>query len=145
MSAITVFVPKDSAARSVGADRVAIAIAHEATKYGIDLTLVRNGSRGALWQEPLVEVATDRGRTAYGPVRVEDVPSLFSADFHLGGKHPLSLGLTDEITWLARQDRVTFARVGIVDPLSLADYEAHGGLAGLRRALSMAREEIISE
>ena len=145
MSAITVFVPKDSAARSVGADRVAIAIAREATKYGIDLTLVRNGSRGALWLEPLVEVATDRGRTAYGPVRVEDVPSLFSADFHLGGKHPLSLGLTDEITWLARQDRVTFARVGIVDPLSLADYEAHGGLAGLRRALSMAREEIISE
>jgi formate dehydrogenase iron-sulfur subunit len=92
-----------------------------------------------------VEVATSEGRVAYGPVTVADVESLFDSGFHLGGNHPLSLGRTDDIAWLARQDRVTFARVGIVDPHSMADYQDHGGLVGLRRALSMEQEEIVTE
>jgi formate dehydrogenase iron-sulfur subunit len=142
---IRVYVPKDSAARSVGADLVALAIQTESAKRGINISIVRNGSRGALWLEPLVEVVTPEGRVAYGPVTPTDVESLFDSDFHLGGEHPLSLGKTNDIEWLSRQDRVTFARVGVVDPLSIADFQANGGLVGLHRALSMESEEIVSE
>lgn len=141
----TIYIPKDSAARSIGADHVAAVIEAESAKRGISILIIRNGSRGALWLEPLVEVATKEGRVAYGPVTVADVESLFDSGFHLGGDHRLLLGRTDDIAWLARQDRVTFARVGIVDPHSMADYQDHGGLVGLRRALSMEQEEIITE
>ena len=136
-----VFVPGDSAAISVGADDVAAAIAVLAPQVQI----VRNGSRGALWLETLVEIETPAGRIAYGPVAVDDVQSLFDADFLNGGPHPLALGLTDEIEWLASQERVTFARVGIIDPLSLSEYQAHGGLIGLRTALKLSSEAIINE
>lgn len=145
MNTYTIFVPSDSASRSVGAEAVADRIEFEALKRKLHVILVRNGTRGALWLEPLVEVETDSGRTAYGPVSVYDVPSLFDAHFYEGGTHKLSLGLTDEIEWLKSQDRVTFARVGITDPLSLRDFEAHGGLRGLRKSLSMNPMEIIDE
>lgn len=145
MSAVTIFVPLDSSARSVGADEVAHAIEEESAKRGLEINIVRNGSRGALWLEPLVEVLTDQGRMAYGPITVSQVPSLYDAEFLHGGEHPLSLGLTKDITWLSRQDRVTFARVGVIDPLSLEDFQEHGGLVGLQRALAMAGEEIVTE
>ncbi len=136
-----IYVPSDSAAISVGANEVAEAIASKVH----DATIIRNGSRGALWLEPMVEVETSKGRIAYGPVSVEDIDSLIAADFAHGGAHQLALGLTDEIEWLATQDRVTFKRVGIIDPLSIADYEAHGGLVGLRRAISLTSHAIIDE
>ena len=136
-----IFIPGDSAAISVGANEVAAAIAALIPSAEI----IRNGSRGALWLETLVEVETPAGRIAYGPVTDEDVPSLFAADFLNGGPHPLALGLTEEIEWLATQDRVTFARVGVIDPLSLSEYQAHGGLVGLRIALELSSEAIIDE
>ncbi len=142
---IRIYVPKDAAVRSIGADYVALAIEAESAKRGISIDIVRNGTRGALWLEPMVEVETREGRVAYGPVTVSDVDSLFDASFHMGGQHKLSLGLTEDIPWLARQDRVTFARVGVIDPLSLADYQEHGGLVGLRRALTLEQEEIVTE
>ncbi|CAB5047133.1 unannotated protein [freshwater metagenome] len=131
-----VYVPGDSAARSIGADEVAALIAAHAAKAGIDIELRRNGSRGALWLETLVEVDNGNGRFAYGPVTSADVDSLFANNFLNAGTHPLSLGKTESIEWLATQDRVTFSRVGIIEPLSLSQYEAHGGLAGLRTALT---------
>src|SRR5215469_10371560 len=140
----TVYVPRDAGALSLGAGEVAHAIAREATARGLELQLIRNGSRGAYWLEPLVEVATTRGRTAYGPVSVGDVPGLFDADFLTGGAHPLSLGLTDAIPWLASQQRLTFARVGVVDPASVADYVIHGGYQGLRRTLAMNPEAVVA-
>ena len=140
---ITVYVPRDAAARSVGADETAAAIRLEAARRGLDIRIVRNGSRGLLWLEPLVEVATNAGRVAYGPVAADDVGDLFDAGFHRGGDHPLGHGLTAEIPYLKRQDRLLFARCGVTDPLSAEDYLAHGGLRGLRRALSMAPEEIV--
>ena len=125
-----VYVPRDASALSVGADEVAHAIAAEARQRGVPISLVRNGSRGAFWLEPLVEVATAAGRIAYGPVSAADVPGLFAADFTHGGAHALALGPTEEIAWFKGQQRLTFARVGIVDPTSVADYVRHGGYRG---------------
>ena len=139
----TVYVPRDAGALSLGAGEVAQAISKEASARGLELRLVRNGSRGAYWLEPLVEVATPRGRLAYGPVTPADVPSLYAADFLHGGPHPLALGPTDSIPWLASQQRLTFARVGVVDPTSVADYVIHGGYQGLRRALSLGVQGIV--
>ena len=141
---VTVYVPRDAAALALGADEVAAAIAREAEARGKAVTIVRNGSRGMVWLEPLVEVATDSGRIAYGPVGAGDVASLFEAGFLAGGAHALNQGLTEEIPFFKRQTRLTFARCGVTDPLSLADYEAHGGLAGLRRALAMQPAEIVA-
>jgi formate dehydrogenase iron-sulfur subunit len=142
---VRVYVPRDSAALSVGAEGVARGISSEASSRGLDITLVRNGSRGMFWLEPLVEVETPSGRIAYGPVTREAVPSLFDAGFLDGKAHALCLGTTEEIPYLKQQERLTFARCGIVDPLSLTDYIAHGGYRGLQRALSLASEEIVTE
>jgi len=141
----TVYVPRDSAAVSVGAHAVAAAIAAAAAGRGERVRLVRNGSRGLLWLEPLIEVATASGRIAYGPVQAHDVEGLFAADVLRGGAHPLRLGPTAEIGWLARQQRLSFARTGVVDPLSADDYEAHGGLVALRAALAMAGDALVEQ
>jgi formate dehydrogenase iron-sulfur subunit len=140
-----IFVPRDSAARSVGADDVAAAIEAGLRDRGIDAEVVRNGSRGMLWLEPLVEVETAAGRVGYGPVTLRDVAGLLDAGLAEGADHALSLGLVDQIDWLASQQRVTFARVGIIDPLDLDDYRAHGGLRGLERAIAIPQEEIVAD
>ncbi len=145
MSDFTVYVPCDSAALAVGADRVARRIADEAQARGLDVTLVRNGSRGLFWLEPLVEVATPQGRVAYGPVQPADVATLFDAGFLGGGAHALGLGPTDEIDYLKRQQRLTFARMGVTDPLSIDDYTAHEGFTGLRHALAMSPAEVVQQ
>jgi formate dehydrogenase iron-sulfur subunit len=141
----TVYVPRDSSALSLGAGKVADAIAAEAHRRNVELRLVRNGSRGMFWLEPMVEVETARGRVAYGPVAPADVASLFDAGFVTGGSHRLGLGLTEEIGYLKRQERLSFARVGTIDPVSLEDYVAHRGYRGLERALSMPAEKIVEE
>jgi formate dehydrogenase iron-sulfur subunit len=134
----TIYVPRDSAARSVGADEVAAAIAREAP----EVRLVRNGSRGMLWLEPLVEVDTGDGRVGYGPVAPADVPELLA---HLGADHELHLGKVDELPWMAAQQRLCFGRVGVTDPLSPADYLANGGQRGLRAALELDRAAVVDQ
>ena len=137
-----IYVPRDAAAKAVGAEAVAAAVRAEAAARGLPVELVRNGSRGMVWLEPLLEVETPEGRIAFGPVTPADVAALFDTGF---GAHPKALGLTAEIPFLKKQTRLTFARVGVIDPLSLTEYEAHGGLAGLRKALTLAPEAIVAE
>src|SRR5690348_13511451 len=118
---VRVFVPCDSSALALGADALAAAIAEEAARRGVTIELVRNGSRGLLWLEPLVEVQTPEGRVGYGNVEVADVASLFDADWLAGGgsTHARAVGLVEEIPYLKRQQRLTFARLGLTDPLSI--------------------------
>ncbi len=142
---ITVYVPRDAAALSVGADDVAAAIATEAKKQKKDIKIVRNGSRGMLYLEPLVEVTTPKGRVAYGPVSAKDVPDLFNAGFLDGANHKLGHGLTEDIPYFKKQERLTFARCGITDPLSIEDYRKYGGFNGLTKALQMKTIDIITE
>lgn len=137
---VRVYVPCDASALSVGADDVAAAIKR---RGGENVEIVRNGSRGLFWLEPLVEVETAAGRVAYGPVGAKDVDELFGDDFLHGGDHRLCHGLTENIPYLKNQERLTFARVGIIDPLNLEDYAAHGGLSGLQNALSMTPAQIV--
>jgi formate dehydrogenase iron-sulfur subunit len=144
---IRLFVPRDSAALAVGADEVAEALRDECAKRSpeVEIEIVRNGSRGLFWLEPLVEVETPQGRIAYGPVMPEDVPALLDAGLLYGGKHSLCHGPTDAIPYLAKQERLTFRRMGLTDPLSLADYEAHEGWAGLRKAIAMQPAQVVDE
>ena len=131
-----VWVPRDAAAKALGAEDVVVALQAEAAHRGIDLTVIRNGSRGMVWLEPLVEVEGPEGRRAFGPMTPADVAQVFD-----GG--PKALGLTEELPWLKSQTRLTFARVGLIDPLSLADYRAHGGLKGLERAVGLSGQAIV--
>jgi formate dehydrogenase iron-sulfur subunit len=140
-----IFVPRDAAAISVGADEVAAAIEQTAAKRDVPIKIIRNGSRGLMWLEPMIEVATLKGRVAYGPVTPADVPSLFEAMVSTNGSHPLRLGLTEEIPWLKRQTRLTFARCGIIDPCSTEDYRAHDGYKGLERALTLTSDAILAD
>jgi formate dehydrogenase iron-sulfur subunit len=194
MSPVQLFVPRDAAALAAGADEVADALQAACAQRGVTLHLTRNGSRGLLWLEPLVEVVTPHGRIAYGPVQPEDVPALLD-DAHLltGGfmpegdvspsprpsptrgegamhskplspcgrgvgergqhtsddmtvvAHPLRHGVTEQMPYLVMQERLTFRRIGVTDPLSLADYEAHDGWAGLRKALTLTSAELLHE
>jgi formate dehydrogenase iron-sulfur subunit len=138
-----VYVPRDSGALSLGAEEVARAIATEAAARGTEVRVVRNGSRGLYWAEPLVEVQTDGGRIAYGPVSAAEVPGLFAAGFLQGGPHPLRLGATGEIPYLASQQRLTFERVGVIDPISVTDYAAHGGYEALRASFALTPAEVV--
>ncbi len=140
-----IFIPDDAAALSMGADKVAAAIRAEADKRGLAIAITRTGSRGLLWLEPLVEVETAKGRIAYGPVGAKDVTALFDADFLNGGTHRLGHGLTEEIDYLKKQERLTFARCGITDPLSVDEYIAHGGFAGLTAALKKSGADIVKD
>jgi formate dehydrogenase iron-sulfur subunit len=138
-----IFIPCDSAALAVGADEVAQAFQDQAAARGMVVDVQRNSSRGLFWLEPLLEVQTEQGRIAYGPVNPEDVASLLAADVLNGGAHPLCLGPTEQIPFLAQQQRLTFARMGITRPLSLEDYATHGGWQGLQQALSLSSEAVV--
>ena len=141
----TVYIPGDAAAVAMGADAVARAVVDQAKARRVDVSVVRNGSRGLFWLEPLLEVVTPQGRIAYGPIAADAVDGLFDAGFLSGKPHSTCLGLTESIPYLKRQERLTFARCGIVDPLSLSDYVSHGGYRGLERALSLTPEAIVEQ
>ncbi|MBM4238068.1 MAG: formate dehydrogenase [Gammaproteobacteria bacterium] len=126
-----IYLPADSAALALGADALAKAIAAEALRLGQSIEIIRTGSRGMHWLEPLVEVATPTGRIGYGPVGVADVAGLFAAEWLQAGEHALCIGQVEAHKFLRRQDRWTFARCGIVDPLSWRDFIEHGGGQGL--------------
>lgn len=134
-----IYIPRDAAAKSLGAERIVKAVEAEIKERGIDAQIIRNGSRGMIWLEPLIEVETAEGRVGYGPVTVADVKAIFEGDSEK------ALGDVEQIPFFAAQTRLTFARVGKIDPLSLSDYEAHGGLAGLRRAIIMSAEAMVDE
>jgi len=143
MDRIKIYVPRETAAVSVGADDVAIAIARHAKEAGDSIALVRNGSWGASWLEPLVEVAVGDKRISYGNVEAADVPELFVAGFLAGGKHAKRLGPTIEIPYLINQDRWTFWRCGLTDPLSIDDFRAHHGFKALEKAFEMGAQTVI--
>jgi formate dehydrogenase iron-sulfur subunit len=142
---VAIYIPRDAAALALGADDVAHAMAEQLAARGLSATIVRNGSRGMHWLEPLVEVEVGGARLAYGPVAASDVPSLLDAGFLEGSSHPLSQGPIEAIPFLARQTRLTFARCGITDPLSLDDYRSHGGLRGLEKAVAMSPAAVVAE
>lgn len=140
-----VYVSCDSSARSVGADEVAEAIEMFALRDGHEVEVVRTGSRGMMWLEPYVEVETTRGRIGYGPVTVDDIRHMMNIGMLQGRPLANSIGIVDEYPWLAQQHRVTFARLGVVDPTSIVDYQQHGGFAALRTALAMTPHEVVDE
>ncbi|MGY4478151.1 formate dehydrogenase beta subunit [Bradyrhizobium sp. USDA 3364] len=139
-----IFIPRDAGAVAVGADDVALAFEQAAAARGKPVEIVRTGSRGLYWLEPMVELATAQGRVGFGPVTPADVPSLLDA-MAGNGQHTLRLGVTDEIPWLKRQTRLTFVRCGVVDPRSVDDYRAHGGYRGLERALTLTSDQILAD
>jgi len=141
----TVYVPIDSTAQALGANEVADAIAIAAKSSGRNIRIVRNGSRGLFWLEPLVEIATSAGRVAYGPIVAKDVPRLVKDGLLEGAPLANCHGLTEDIPYLKRQQRFTFARVGVTNPLSLSDYLEHEGYQGLRRALELSPAQCVQE
>ena len=141
-----IYVPCDTTALSMGADKVAKLIERHANARGLEIELVRNGSRGLFWLEPLVEVETDSGRIGFGPVEAHDVDALVDAGLFEGkSDHPLCLGMVEDISYLKLQQRLTFSRIGITDPLSIADYRSHGGFVGLEQAVSLSPQAIVDE
>ncbi|KZL16278.1 NADP-reducing hydrogenase subunit HndC [Pseudovibrio axinellae] len=140
-----IYIPRDSAALAVGAEEVANAFHTQLSKRNLEAHIIRNGSRGMHWLEPLIEIETDQGRIAYGPVQASDVSALLDGGFLEGADHPLCHGLVEEMPFLKRQTRLTFLRCGVADPLSIAHYKMHRGFLGLERALQMTPAEIIQE
>ncbi len=136
-----VYLPRDAAAKALGAEAVAQALRAEADRRDVPFELVRTGTRGMIWLEPLLEIECDGQRHGFGPMTAADVPALFET----ADAHPKALGPVEELDWMKRQTRLTFQRCGVIDPLDLGQYEAHGGLAGLRRALGMTAAEIVQE
>jgi len=142
---LRLFVPGDAGAVALGSDEVAAALQGAADRSNASVEIVRNGSRGLYWLEPMVEVTTAAGRIAYGPVTAADAASVLKAALSGRHGHPLHLGIAEEIPFLKRQTRLTFARCGVVDPGSLDDYCAHDGYKGLDRALRMLPAAIVEE
>lgn len=143
---VKLYVPRDTTTIALGADEVAARLQSSIDTQGLPVTIVRNGSRGLYYLEPMLELETDAGRIAFGPIQVADVETFLASKPWLHpSKHPDYLGLTEDIPFLKQQQRLTFSRVGRIDPLSLPAYEAEAGFVGLRRALKMLPEEIVRE
>jgi formate dehydrogenase iron-sulfur subunit len=142
---VRVYIPRETTASSLGAELLVTAIANEASHRKVAVEIVRNGSRGACFLEPLVEIDTPSGRVAYGPVQVDDVAALFDAGFLQGGKHKLALGNVEALPWFKNQERLTFARCGVIAATSVSDYKQHGGFTGLQNALAKGGKGIIQE
>ncbi len=142
---LKVYVSRDAAALALGADETAVALTAAAKAKGQDIQLVRIGSRGMVWLEPLVEVEVAGKRVGYGPVSASDVTSLVDAGLFKGADHKLKLGVVDELPFIAKQERLTFARVGIIDPVNLDEYVAHGGYEGLKRALTLTGAQVVQD
>ncbi len=143
MSAVKVYVPRETTSVSVGADDVAVAIARAAKQAGASIQIVRNGSWGACWLEPLVEVDVDGTRIAYGNVAAADIPDLFAAGLLEGGDHEKRLGPVNEVPYLISQDRWTFWRCGLVEALSLEDFLLHQGFKALQKAWETGADAVI--
>jgi formate dehydrogenase iron-sulfur subunit len=142
---VRIYISRDSGALCVGAQEVAMQFFKLAEQKGLDIEIVRTGSRGMYWLEPLVEVARPEGRVGYGPVKPSDVEELIGAGMLDGKAHRLSLGLVEEIPFFKSQTRLTFKHCGIVDPRSLEDYKAHGGYKGLAKAIEIGPEATVEE
>ncbi len=143
---IKVYVPRDTTANARGANKIAVQIERLALKYHLDIKLIRNSSRGMYWLEPLIEVDTEAGRLGFGPVTEAALDSLFKQRFYTGdAQHELCLGLIEDVPYLKKQQRLTFARAGITDPLNINDYRAHDGFKGLEKALKMQPQEIVEQ
>ena len=132
------FVPSDAAAVAVGADEVAAALAVALP----EAILVRTGSRGMFELEPLVEVEAADGRRGFARVTAEDAHAL-ARTICAGSPHLTAVGRVEDLPFLKRQTRLTFARCGVIDPLSLDDYLAHGGWRGLARARSLGGAAVV--
>lgn len=146
----TIYIPRDTTTISLGADKLADEIINFAADKQLELSIIRNGSRGLYWLEPMIEIETSAGRIAYGPVMIEDINYLMtslmaSASANVYTDHPLYLGLTEDIPYLRDQQRLTFARVGIIDPLSIEHFLQHGGFQGLQHALTKRPAEIVAD
>ncbi len=147
---INVYIPRDTSALAMGADDVVKALKFQIKLFHLpenkELNIIRNGSRGLFYLEPLIEVETEQGRIAYGPVTVEDVSGLLEQGMlHGNTSHPLCLGLTENIPYLAKQQRLTFARAGIIDPLNIEDYVKYDGFTGLNKALALSPQQLVDE
>jgi formate dehydrogenase iron-sulfur subunit len=142
---IRIYVSRDAAAIALGADETAAALVELARSKGADVELVRIGSRGMVWLEPLVEVEVAGKRVGYGPVVASQAKALLDAGLLQGADHALRLGVVDELPYIARQERLTFSRVGIINPVDLDQYLAHGGYKGLQRALGMSGAQVVQE
>lgn len=135
-----IYVPLDSAAVAVGADAVASTVEAEVRARGLQAEVIRTGSRGMHWLEPLVEIDMGQGRIAYGPMTPAAVSSLFEDNLSQG--HPSCLGELAQMSFFADQQREIFARCGVTDPVSLSDFREQGGLAGIEAAKEMTAEAI---
>jgi formate dehydrogenase iron-sulfur subunit len=140
-----VFISRDSTAISLGAEQVAQRFQQISAEQELDIEIIRNGSRGLFWLEPLIEIETNQGRVAYGPVQPNDLAELITAGLLEGKKHPLYLGNIEELPFFKKQNRLTFARVGLTDPVSLDDYLAHEGYRGLKNALTLEQADIVKQ
>ncbi|PPR79916.1 MAG: NADP-reducing hydrogenase subunit HndC [Alphaproteobacteria bacterium MarineAlpha2_Bin1] len=131
-----VFIPDDSSSLSVGSEETFLAFNDQLESESIDI--IRTGSRGLFWLEPLIEFETEIGRVGFKNVSNNEVGKILT-EFE---QHPNYIGLIDEIEFLKKQERVTFANCGKYNPLSVDDYIKNGGLTGLKKALTLNQEQL---
>ena len=139
-----IYLPRETTALSLGVEDLISAIEHEAAARDIAIQIVRNGSRGAAWLEPLLEIEFNGSRIGYGPVTTSRVQSLFDADFLNAGEHELKLGEISDIPWFEQQQRLTFLRCGQIQSLSIDEYKKLDGFTGLSTALKTSSKDIIN-
>ena len=143
--AIKLFVPRDTSACALGADEVARLLVKHFEESNESVDVIRNGSRGLYWLEPLIEIESESGRVAYGPIKPSDVEEFIAQScWTINTSHPKYLGLTEEIPYLKKQNRITFARVGLIDPLSVSDFKNYAGFAGLEVAINCDPQKIVN-
>ena len=137
---IRVYIPFETVANALGANELASEILHFANDNKLDVSIIRNGSRGMSWAEPLVEVETLDGRVGYINTVPDDIKNILG-----GNRTDKFIGLVENHPYLKNQDRLIFERCGIINPLNLEDFEGNSGLLGLKKAINLKPQGIIDE
>ena len=132
-----VFIPQDSISIALGADLIAKKIAQSGHE------IIRNSSRGLHFLEILIEVEIDGARHGFGPISTNEIEDLIASNF--AKSHPKYLGIVDELKLIKSQNRLSFAKCGINDPLDFDGYLTLGGGKALEKAKAIGAQKTIDE
>ena len=132
---------------AAGAKKVKQAVEQEIAAAGLDLTVQQTGCIGMCYNEPLLDIIEDNGKTyTYGHVTEQIVKTIFAE--HLKNGRPVEkyLVATEKPNdFLSGQVRVALRNCGIIDPEQIDDYTDRGGYQALKQAISMSDLKVIEE
>ena len=140
---IKIYIPKETSACSVGSELIAEKITDLAQGHK-HISIIRNGSWGAFWLEPFIEIEKNGNRqgTSYLNKKISHLSSIEELFDDFYNSNPFNIM---DIDFIKRQTRLVFSRIGLYDPLDLNQYRNSHGYKGLEKSFEIGQQQTINE